>query len=292
MLRWTAAGAVEEPTAVQIRIRAEFAGRIRAGAPEPARSLTLDEVEQNLAWFARDRVGPRTPACTRAVLSGVPDPPQLVPVVERARALGIEHFVWHLGAAPIDPELAGAVDVLVRVARGPWDLDGPEASGLDCALHVVVPLEAGVFHGLDRMAQWLIDRGPDRVVFQWPFPGSGSLPSRASEAAAAVRGAVTLLASAGVPVGVKGLPPCLLAPGPVVGRWAEHAWRSANRWYVDADHQKDEALVFFPELVRLTKVEACRFCSVSDRCEGVVEEWLGQGLVGVLTPVRGAGALD
>lgn len=286
MLRWTASGAVPEPRAVQVRVAPAFTGRIRAGAPTPARSMSPDEVAANLRWFGRDRAGPRTAPCTAAVLSGVDDPEALVDVVRGARGEGIERVTWHLSHGRVEPGLAEVVDTVVRVARGPWDLDEVDFGALGTALHVVVPLEGGVLAGLDRLAQWLVDRGPDRVVFQWPFPGADGLPPPASEAAAAVRMAVALLDSAQVPVGVKGLPPCVLAPGPVVGRWSERAWRSANRFYVDADHQLDQALVFFPDVVRLTKVEACRFCRASDRCEGVVEDWLRQGLVGVLRPLH------
>lgn len=286
MLRWTPSGAVPEPAAVQIRVAPTFSGRIRAGAPTPGRAMTVDEVAENLRHFAKDRAGPRTAPCTAAVLSGVDDPEPLVDVVRGARGEGIERVTWHLSHGHVDPALAAAVDTVVRVARGPWDLDEVDFAELDTALHVVVPLEGGILGGLERLAQWLVDRGPDRVVFQWPFPGSDSLPPPATEAAAAVRMAVALLDSADVPVGVKGLPPCILAPGPVVGRWSERAWRSANRFYVDADHQKENALVFFPDVVRLTKVEACRFCRASERCEGVVEDWLRQGLVGVLRPLH------
>ena len=286
MLRWTAAGAVRDPTAVQVRIAPLFAGRVRAGAPTPARALTIAEVAENLAWFAKGRVGPRTPACTTAVLSGVDDPQPLVEVVAEARAQGIDRVVWHLGSDPVHLGLAAAVDSLVRVARGPWDLDEEAIRDVGTSLSVVVPLESGVLPGLEQLAHWLVDRAPDQVVFQWPFPSGGALPPDAAEAADAVRSAVALVDSAGISVGVKGIPTCILAPSPVVGRWAERAWRSGNRWYVDSDHQLDNALAFFPDVVRLAKVDACRFCTAAPRCEGVVEDWLRQGLVGVLTPLR------
>ena len=75
MLRWTAAGAVSEPTAVQIRLSPRYPGRVRAGAPSPQRSLTEEEVDDNVRWFVAERVGPRTPACTTVVLSAKPAPP-------------------------------------------------------------------------------------------------------------------------------------------------------------------------------------------------------------------------
>lgn len=282
MLRWTAAGAVPEPVVVQVRVAPLFRGRIAAGAPSASRDLTAEEVATNLKWFAVDRVGPRAAACTAAVLSGVVDGAALVPVVQGARALGIERFTWHLGEESPQAELAAEVDVVVAVMRTPRPPVAPTAR----ELHVVVPLEHDVLGRLDAITGELLARPPTRVVFQWPLPGPSTPPPPAHAVAIAVRPQVARLAAAGVAVGVKGLPPCVLAPGPVLGSWVDHAWRTGNRWYVDADHQKDAALMFFPDLVRLAKVESCRFCEASPACDGVAEDWMRQGLVGPLTPLR------
>ena len=283
MLRWTGAGAVTEPVAVQIRVAPSFAGRVRVGAPVPARAMRPEEVRENIRWFAQDRVGPRTAPCTGLVLSGVSDPGGLVSVVTDSRALGIERVGWHLGGGAADPELLAVVDAVVRFAREPL----APLAGLPAGVRVtvVVPLEPEVLDGLDALTRALAADPPDQVVFQWPFPGGVAVPGPAAAAAAAVRGPVARLVDAGIAVGVKGIPPCVLAPGAVTGAWSERVWRSANRFYVDADHQRAEALMFFPDLVRFTKVEACRFCRVRDRCDGVVDAWYAQGLVGALRPV-------
>lgn len=282
MLRWTAAGAVAEPAAVQVRVASRFPGRIAAGAPSATRDLTPDEVLANLKWFAVDRVGPRAAACTAAVLSGVTDPAALVPVLAAARSFGVQRVTWHLGEEAPHPELAAAVDVVVAVMRSARPAAVPGAR----ELHVVIPLEHDVLARLDAITAELAARPPDRVVFQWPLPGATAPPPPAHLAAATVRPHLARLSASSVPVGVKGLPPCVLAPGPVLGSWGDHAWRTGNRWYVDADHQKDAALMFFPDLVRQVKVESCRFCDASPACDGVAEDWLRQGLVGPLTPIR------
>ena len=113
MLQWTGSGAVEEPTVLQIRVGARFQGRVAAGAPQPKRPMTADEVVSNIRHFAVERVGPRTPACTRVVLSGVSDPSSLVEAVAAARTWGVEHVTWHAGLEAPEPTLVKAVDAAV-----------------------------------------------------------------------------------------------------------------------------------------------------------------------------------
>ena len=89
--------------------------------------------------------------------------------------------------------------------------------------------------------------------------------------------------AAGIASGVKGLPACRLTR-------PDRLWRSANRLYVDVDHQRDDALLFFPDVVRFTKSDRCRFCSADARCDGAPEAWVAAGLAGPFTPLEpGAG---
>ena len=101
--------------------------------------------------------------------------------------------------------------------------------------------------------------------------------------------------------GVKGLPLCTLRPLESVVDVRSRIWRSANRRYVDADHQHDGALLLRPDLLQLMKVDACRFCKVDHHCEGVAsssgihlidedreERWIiRRGRAGIRFPVRG-----
>ena len=119
MIRWTAAGAVPTPTTVQVRVQRSYPGRIRAGAPVPTRSMSREELLENLAFFTEGLTGPRTKPCTGLVLSGVgvatrSDIPE---AIETARSKGVTWVVLHVGGEDLDslnPErFAGLVDTLV-----------------------------------------------------------------------------------------------------------------------------------------------------------------------------------
>jgi hypothetical protein len=43
---------------------------------------------------------------------------------------------------------------------------------------------------------------------------------------------------------------------------------------VDADHQLDEALLFYPDVVAFTKTDVCRFCSADSTCDGFFATYL------------------
>ena len=283
MLRWTAAGAVAEPTTLQIRVATNFPGRISAGAPQPSRALSLDEALDNIQYFAVERVGPRVPACPSVVLSGIEDEEGWPKLFSQARALGVKKLTWHQGDRQRISPLNDLVDVLVRVLRHPdqWR-PSLETRGPDI---LVVPLEKEVLQVLGAIVDALVRRNARQVVFQWPFPSSANIPPPAPVAARAIRGAVLTLEGAGMRVRVRGLPPCVLSTTSMAGKWMGRACRTSNRWYVDADHQRDQALSFFPEVVRFAKPDSCRFCAASHRCDGVVEEWLSLGLTGPLTPL-------
>lgn len=282
MIRWTPWGAVAEPCTLQIRVAPDFDGRVPAGAPVPSRPLTVEEIERNLLHFTGR--GPRTAPCTGLVLAGVDRPEPLLPLVPRARTLGVEQIVLHLGSAGnglARSELARAVDVRVaRVSHPEQARALTEAAPVDA----VVLLDTRSLGVLDELTRALVEARVRRVVFTWPLAGEQVPP--ATEAAEAVRPALDHLRAAGIPTGVKGIPLCTLAPPPVDReRWEPLVWRSTNRFYVDADHQLDRALLFFPDLVRFAKADSCRWCTALEKCDGVVENWLWQGLAGPLIPL-------
>lgn len=281
MLQWTTAGAVEEPTVLQIRVGSEFEGRVAAGAPRPLRPLTPEEVRLNIRHFSKDRVGPRTPACTRIVLSGVESIGSLASVMQASREWGVEHVTWHADESSPCPELSQLVDeVVVRVSGGA----GAGAVWRDWVCGdtpvtaVVVLNDAWLRQGLS-VQNLLLAHPPSRVILTWPFPGGTSLPAPVVDAVPLLTDMVSALEHAGVTVGIKGLPPCVLADAAVPGRWPERVWRTRNRWYVDADHQRSQALLFLPDVLRFGKPDACRFCRLGAVCDGVAEAWLLQGRV-------------
>lgn len=281
---------------VQIRVQRAYPGRIRAGAPVPTRSMTQAELLANLRYFTVEMEGPRSRPCSRLVLSGVgvASRAQTPALLTQGRTWGVRHVVLHVGREDLegfDPtRYAGLVDAIVVPvqikggARGqPQALTRRcQALGIQVAANVV--LSAGALPDLPQAAQAILDSGVARASFSYPFPIAGN-PSRhvppVQEVMAALGPAVTHLERAGVSVSVKGLPACYLGP------LARLTHRSSNRWYVDADHQRENAVLFFPRVVSFTKGEACRFCSLDAQCDGFFETYLRRPGFPALEPVQG-----
>lgn len=296
MLTFTSAGAVSKPRTVQIRVQRAYPGRIRAGAPVPTRSMSAEEIEANLRFFTEGQTGPRTRPATTLVLSGVgvvsrAETPALL---DLARTLGVERVVLHCGTEDLErlePALfRDRVDVLVLpVQPGPSGgsiagtraLGRSRAAGLTVASNTVLT-PAAVPH-LEASARAIAAAGPGRHTYTWPFPIAGNASSHVPGVRAAVRSleqAVRVLERGGVVVGVKGLPGCYL------GGLARLLWKSANRWYVDADHQCGGAVLFYPEVARFHKDEACRFCSLDPACDGFFSTYLRREGFPALAPVQ------
>jgi len=295
MLRWTAAGAVPNPTTVQIRVQRSYPGRIRAGAPVPTRSMSSDEVAGNIRYFTEGLRTPRTQPCTALVMSGVgvasrPDTPETIAL---ARTLGIERVVLHVGVEDLDSldveRFADLVDTLVvpvqpdggTLTSAARTITAAQEAGLQVAANT--SLTANALDALPTLARVLASAKPSTMTFTYPFPINGSEATDApppSRTLAALRGALDTLDSAGVKTFIKGLPACHL------GRDAHRLGRTANRYYVDADHQQDEALLFFPGVVSFYKDEACRFCSLDDACDGFFATYLRRPGFPPLRPVE------
>ncbi len=282
MLRFTPAGAVTAPTTLQIRVTRRFPGRLAAGAPIPARSLSDEELVDNLVWFTDGMRGPRTAPCTALVLSGlrIDRRPGLGRVLDRARQLQITRVVLHLG--PRDAARIAGTAVHRRVDA----VSARVGSAGDAALLAAAPggrgettavvvLAGRALDELDGIADTLTRSvGPaPRIVFTWPFPPAEGVPS-AARAAARLMPVLDRLVAREVEVGVKGLAACHLP------RHHDRVWRSANRWY-----QQQRALLFCPDVVRFAKAETCRFCARAHCCDGVAEPWLRAGVAGALRPI-------
>lgn len=283
MIRFTSAGAVQSPITLQVRVDRTFTDRVVAGAPSPSRAMAADEVLAAVRAFTIGSSGPRSHPCTQLVLSGVrSDGLAALPgVCEQGRAWGIERITVHAGpsqvAALVASGLPAHVDAVAFTVREPEDVIAlaPLAGLFRTA---VVLLDDAALGALDATVSALEQVRPERAVFTWPLPPSVEPPAavRAADAIAAVAGPGRL---AGVPWGIKGLPACRL------GALADRLWRSANRWYVDAEHQGDAALLFFPDVLRFAKADVCRFCALDGRCDGAPEAWVRAGLAGSLSPV-------
>lgn len=283
MITWTTAGAVPTPDALQVRVGATFHDRVAVGAPTPRRAMDVSEVVANVRHFTVDRDGPRARAVTTLVLSGVHEGfDALAGVVAAARpsAAGhVGHVVVHVEAAHAEAVLASALgreadDVVCVVgASGPACPRGITAS---------VRLDEATLAALPSVVERT--SAARRVVFTWPFPVPGAAPPPA--AGEVVRALTPWVEQVPRPT-LKGLPPCAWGQpvAPSMRPLFERVARTRNRFYVDAEHQLDRALTFFPDLVRWTKSDVCRRCRVDTRCDGVVGAWYDRGLAGRLEPL-------
>jgi hypothetical protein len=279
-LRFTAAGAVPLPDTVQLRVSPAFRARLGAGAPTPSRALTDDEIVANVRHFAA--AGPRGRPASRVVLSGV-GADRVAGVLARLpeiRAAGAASITAHAEPDAVSA-WRGHVDSIAVTVRSPAEV--PDAPGLA----ITVPLEAAVLPALGEILARVRAASPLRVVVAWPYPDGGPPPPPVPEVLQALSAVVGALA--GLAFDVKGLPVCALAPlRRAIPDLVERAGRTRNRWYVDADHQRDAALLFVPDVLRFAKAEGCRFCALDDRCDGVALAWYRLGLSGPLLPIHAA----
>lgn len=287
MLRWTPAGAVSAPTTVQLRLTRHYPDRVRAGAPEPARCLSPEELRTNLVHFTEGLRGPRTRPCTTLVLSGLGlgQREDLPGALDLARTLGMDRVVVHASAADLladgtappaaaRPHWRERIDVLVLPCPAPDQAAALEAvlsARVSQRLVCTVDLGVAACEGLGGLLDALVAGQPDEVVWTLPFPrGVASRPPALGAVRALLAAALPPLRDAGVATTLKGLPRCL-SPGLDLPRR-----RTGNRWYVDADHQLDQALLFLPEVVRFHKGDACRFCVEDADCDGYFAQYLDQ----------------
>jgi len=295
MLRWTAAGAVANPTTIQIRVQRSYPGRIRAGAPVPTRGMSPEELIANIRFFTEGLTGPRTTPCTGLVLSGVgvgsrSDVPS---AIELARSLGVESVVLHVGGedlAELDvSRFKGWVDTLVvpvqpesgRLVDVSRVIDAARDSDLCVAANAV--LTANALPALQRAARSMARVQPGSLTFTYPFPINGNEATSAPtppRVMSALKSVLPILDQAGISVQIKGLPACHLGPE------AHRLGKTHNRYYVDADHQKEHALLFFPDVVRFHKADVCRFCAATGTCDGFFATYLRRDGFPPLQPIE------
>lgn len=278
MLTWTPAGAVERPRALQIRLQRSFPGRVRAGAPVPTRSMPTDEVRANLTWFTE--ASTRGRPVESVVLSGVgaASRPDLAELAAYARARGVRRITLHAGVEDLAalPAQPLPVDTLVlplpaddAAALAASAAAFERARALGVATVANTPLGGATLPNLEAAVAVARAAGVGAMTFTYPFPIDAEVePPPVADALAALRAVVPSLTAAGVKVAIRGLPACLL------GELGACAGRTGNRWYVDADHQRDRALLFFPDVVAFHKGDECRFCAANERCDGWFAAWL------------------
>lgn len=270
MLTFTSSGVVSTPTTLQIRVAPDAHGLVRVRTGAPSRALTETELIDNVRHMTEGQRGPRAHPCDALVLSGVPADrvPGLAPVIDAARGWGIRHITLHTAGAVAAASLA--LDAVGAVVRCPDDVARLRAWPV--ARHTAVLLldDAATFDACVGALD-----GVGAVAVTWPFPPLAPLPFEGVaprlDALARARGAADWV--------IKGLPACL------VGAHADRVRRSRNRFLVDADHQLAGARLFFPDVVRWAKTDACRFCARDLSCDGVAREWLDGGVLPKLEPI-------
>ncbi|MBX2800911.1 MAG: hypothetical protein KTR31_24735 [Myxococcales bacterium] len=287
-LRFTARGVVAAPETLQIRVGAQFEGRVAFGAPSPSRDMTPAEVVHNVRAFRAP--GPRMRAVRGLALSAIPvswSAATLHDTTEACRAAGIERVVLHRPVSACHDAVPEGVAVATAV-RVPDEAEQVAAKRPSHSLSVTIPLEARVLPLLGEVAARLAPT--TRLTLLWPLPGGSEAAPPADAVVEAMERALPQLASRDW--GVKGLPLCALQSLlPQVPDLPRRVWKSANRHYVDADHQGPGALLLQPDLQRLEKRDGCRFCAFDSRCEGVASPWLAAGLAGAVTPISSSPTL-
>ena len=294
---------MQSPEVLQIRLQRTYPGRVRAGAPIPTREMGTAEVLENLRWFSD--MGTRGRPIRALVLSGVgaASRADLGEICAAARARGVERITLHAGVEDLEGLGADggtdgtvnrgtipAVDRLVLpLAAG--DAGATLAAGAEALRRLRGRVEVSVsctltvetLPMLEAIGRVLVRTGTTMAGFTYPFPVDGSAAAEVPPPAAARAGLDRVLpglVAAGIGVDVKGLPHCYLGP------WARYARRTGNRWYVDADHQRGEALLFFPDVVAFFKGEDCRFCAADGACDGFFATYLRRPGFSKLQPIE------
>lgn len=267
MLVFTARGGFVRPRALQIRVHPGAQGLLSAGAPVASEAMSADAVEAEVRAFADP--GGRGVPVRSVVLSGTDGwTGDLDDLVARCRRAGATHVTVHGRRA------AGA-DALATLFDDPSQPWVPWTRGHHTA---VVPLTDAVVAALPEVVPAVADA--DRLVLTWPFPPHGR-----PAPVAAVDDALTRASSALAQRrdwALKGLPACALP------RWSAHVRPSRNRWYVDAAHRGDDALLFVPGVLAMAKVDACRACPVDGTCDGAPAAWRDAGKLPPLRPLPAA----
>ena len=120
---------------------------------------------------------------------------------------------------------------------------------------------------LSQLYQTLKPYSQGVLNFMYPFPLSKTIIDTAPtplEIETAIQGLPP-------DISISGIPPCLSKKA--------NLKQTSNRWYVDADHQKEKALLFFPNLLRYYKADSCRFCKLNTQCDGFFRQYLSQDIL-------------
>lgn len=253
--------------------------------------MPTDEVLANLRHFTQ--ASPRGRPVEILVLSGVgvASRQDLAAICALARESGIKRITLHAGVEDLGAIQAGSlpVDTLVlplqvgesgsNLASAAGVLRGCQERGLATVANT--ELVSSALPHLAGAARVALSTGVQGLTFTYPFPVDGGHSAEApppARAMAVLGEVLPALVNANIRVAIRGLPACLL------GNWVHLGGKTGNRWYVDADHQLEKALSFFPDVVAFYKGESCRFCVRDGQCDGWFATYLRRPAFGQLAP--------
>lgn len=286
MIHWTTSGAVATPKTVQIRLSTLNHRSLNVGLKVPERHLTIEEFETNLQYFQQGLDTPRSIPCTSLTLSGLPLKPE--PYFDVLEQRSSFHFTTlHLGSEVSWETLKPHQSLFDRLVLSV----GPFIDKLDLRsipkwardkVHCIVSLTGNAMaleQWLEQFLPWVFAHQIP-VTFSHPFPLSPVKPLSPSSIVALFQWLSPLLkdhsSSKNATIQVKGIPPCLIPSLHKHSTNVHISSKTSNRWYVDADHQCDNALLFFPALLQFHKDDQCRFCTLNTQCDGFFLTYLKQ----------------
>jgi MoaA/NifB/PqqE/SkfB family radical SAM enzyme len=129
--------------------------------------------------------------------------------------------------------------------------------------------------------------GVRRAVVTFPFAigrshanFAGTVPSDFGTVSAAVESAMNEASRRGIALSIQGLPWCLL------GQYAQFVDPWQDRLFVDPEHQLDQALWLFEDVIGRVYPPPCALCQNSAVCHGVSRDLIARGWVAFLRPEK------
>ncbi len=270
MLRWTAAGAVTFPETLQLRLAKQHPDRIQVGAPRPSKQLSIAAVEENFHYFCKTLDSTRTKPCSALTLTGLQDETEasLTEIDTLIRQYSFSYVTCHIDikSQSIIHKLSSLNRISVAI-QNPRQLDQYQFSLFaPHQLRFTIVLNRSNLQSLRSIYQALQPYSDSHIHFLYPFPLSKTIIQNAPSPVA-LEAALQELPDE---ISVSGIPPCLTKRA--------NLKQTSNRWYVDADHQKEKALLFFPDLLRYYKSDSCRFCKLNTQCDGFFRQYLTESV--------------
>ncbi|MEC7983726.1 MAG: hypothetical protein VX278_01100 [Myxococcota bacterium] len=268
MLRWTSFGAVSFPETLQLRLSKQHPERIQAGAPLPTKRMRLVEIDENFQYFRQTLNTTRTKPCTSLTLTGLQEESaESLLAIEKL----IQQYAFSYVTCHIDTKSQqilhniSSVDRISVAIQDPKQLDLYDFPRFDPQkLRFTIVLNRHNLPVIQRIYQWLQPYSQGSIYFLYPFPLSKMIMQSAPNPAVLDQ----MLRDLPEDITIAGIPPCLNKRASLK--------QTSNRWYVDADHQKDKALLFFPDLLRYYKSDSCRFCRLNTQCDGFFQQYLSE----------------